>query len=389
MSDSTAIKWTDSTWNPVRGCSRVSEGCRNCYAEGVAHRFSGPGQAYEGLVRIGADGERRREWNGQIRFVEEHLLDPLRWGPVRRACANCLTFGWPEGYRLQRCDPKLLSCTGPTKRGRRIFVNSMSDLFHENVTDAMRDLIFAVMALCPQHTFQVLTKRPERMLAYLDSARERIGELAFVNALRGRGIVDPEAIRYAEYRQWPLPNVWLGVSVERQQEADARIPLLLQTPAAVRFVSAEPLLGPVDLTDINRDPSDFDRTMPGFAGVKRFSADALDGRNCVVMPDVEYCEERGTRAKLDWVICGGESGAGARPMHPDWARSLRDQCRAAGVPFFFKQWGEWLPYNQREAAQIRDSVRFAYGDFAWRVGKKAAGHLLDGREWHQFPEVRA
>ena len=132
MADKTGIEWTDATWNPIRGCTRVSEGCRHCYAEEVARRFSGPGLPYEGLVRIGQDGEAKAQWSGVIKFVEEALLQPLRW-----------------------------------KRSRRIFVNSMSDLFHPGVTDEMLDRIFAVMALCPQHTFQVLTKRPERMLAYM------------------------------------------------------------------------------------------------------------------------------------------------------------------------------------------------------------------------------
>ena len=333
MSQATSIEWTDATWNPLRGCSRVSEGCRNCYAEKVAYRFSGPGQAYDGLVRIASDGERRPQWNGTTRLVESHLLDPLRW-----------------------------------REPRRIFVNSMSDLFHESVPDEWIDRIFAVMALCPQHTFQVLTKRPERMLAWFSRPDRGQMSKAITNpcAWHVWSAVAPlqhqirrftmNPFHWAEFADtdpvepWPLPNVWLGVSVEDQAAADSRIPLLLQTPAAVRFISAEPLLGPVTI-NAHRFPLLWN-------------------------------------SKLDWIIVGGESGPGARPMHPDWARSLRDQCGAAGVPFFFKQWGEWLPAMQDGGNMDGEQVLNA-SDAAVRVGKKRAGHLLDGQEWHQFPQVSA
>jgi protein gp37 len=321
MSTKTGIEWTDATWNPIRGCSRVSEGCRNCYAESVAYRFGGPGMPYEGLTQVvgeaklGSDRIRNARWNGNIKFVEEHLADPLKW-----------------------------------KAPRRIFVNSMSDLFHKNVADEMRDKIFAVMALCPRHTFQILTKRPERMLEYLKTPH------------RMDSVDDELPPGTPKMTVWPLPNVHLGVSVENQATADERIPLLLQTPAAVRFISAEPLLGEVIL----RWP--FLATLP----------------------------------KLDWVICGGESGPGARPMHPDWARGLRDQCVAANVPFFFKQWGEWISLCDYEPVKLGVNTDRYEHEFAWRsglknsdelpiscyrVGKKAAGSLLDGVEWKQFPGV--
>lgn len=184
MSATTKIQWTDRTWNPVRGCSLVSAGCANCYAMKQAHRFSGRGKPYEDLTELGPHGPR---WNGNIMLVPEALEEPLRW-----------------------------------KTPARVFVNSMSDLFHEDVPIKFISRVWLTMQLAPQHTFQILTKRPERMLAYM---RE-----------------------FGHYEGKPLPNVWLGVSVENQATADERIPLLLQTPAAVRFVSAEPLLSPINLS---------------------------------------------------------------------------------------------------------------------------------------------
>lgn len=343
----TKIEWTDATWNPIRGCSRVSEGCRNCYAEKVAYRFRGPGQPYEGLATK-VNGH--AAWTGEVRFIEKHLLDPLRW-----------------------------------KEPRRIFVNSMSDLFHENVPDEWIDRIFAVMALCPQHQFQVLTKRPARMSEYLGRACGRIADLVMkMRADRGdRGCVGPLPNLPPGATWWPLANVWLGVSVENQAAADERIPLLLETPAAVRFISAEPLLGPVNLNRIEVMEGEVDRSDPENPIVSGYCIDAMSGEafddeygSLSTAPDGEVPLERG----IDWVIVGGESGPGARPMHPDWARSLRDQCQAAGVPFFFKQWGEWGPnWLNDENGKVPDS------EWMDRMGKKAAGALLDGREWREFP----
>lgn len=197
----TEISWTDRTWNPIRGCSRVSEGCRFCYAEGVAYRFSGPGQPYEGLARK-VNG--RAAWTGKVRLVESALTEPLSW-----------------------------------RKPARIFVNSMSDLFHEHVSDEFIAAVFGVMAAAPQHTFQVLTKRAERMREVVSALSvELVRECTL--KLTGRMIRGDWML--------PLPNVWLGVSCEDQQRADERIPLLLQTPAVVRFVSCEPLLGPIDLS---------------------------------------------------------------------------------------------------------------------------------------------
>jgi protein gp37 len=330
-SASTGIEWTNATWNPIRGCSRVSEGCRNCYAERTAVRqVSG---AYRGLVKSTAAGPR---WTGEVRFVE-HLLDqPLRW-----------------------------------RDGRRIFVNSMSDLFHEKVEDYWQDQIFAVMALAGQHTFQVLTKRPERMLAYLndEDVRARIDvfieEMAFERS-------DPHARRRDDLRAtapdldetWPLPNVHLGVSVEDQATADARIPLLLQTPAAVRWVSYEPALSAVD----------FDRWIAPMNG----ECKAHRGYNCGI------CRPRLDGAGLRWIVIGGESGPGARPFDVAWARATIAQCRAAGVPVFMKQLGA-APF----ASVIRDDGDNWPGPIAWSGDGLGTyrPRLRDrkGGDWDEWP----
>lgn len=361
MGDKSAIEWTDATWNPITGCSRVSEGCRHCYAERFAHRFSGPGQRYEGLTVL-SNGH--PTWTGKIQFNEKALLLPLRW-----------------------------------KRPRRVFVNSMSDLFHEHVSDEQRDRIFAVMALCPQHTFQVLTKRPAQMKEYIAGA--------FVKGFAGLSRVTSvnEEVRKIslaseKWIEFPLPNVWLGTSIEDQPAADDRVPLLLQTPAAVRFLSCEPLLGPLGLS----------KWIGGDFAVNTRDCEPMKPRTAELLWKMAAAAFRHAGgAAVDWVIVGGESGPGARPMHPDWARSLRDQCQAAGVPFFFKQWGEWAPKPRREnlpgkptmyctgdALLTREGKIESYescggiGNHAVmeRAGKKAAGALLDGREWKQYPEAR-
>lgn len=285
------IAWTDQSWNPVRGCSRVSEGCRHCYAEGVAARFSGPGQPYEGLalrkLKVISDDEQRTEakWTGEVRFVPEHLADPLRW-----------------------------------QRPRRIFVNSMSDLFHEKVSNEQIAAVFGVMAAAPQHTYQVLTKRPKRMLEWfkwVSTRAERVSDLEIRTCIAYADLYEVKR-QHVEYTSWPLPNVWIGVSAENQATADERIPLLLQTPAAVRFVSAEPLLGPIEFDCISwpdgwRDPDDI-------------VSDGVDPL-------------RFDRAHLDWVIVGGESGVAARYCNLAWIRSIVAQCKAARVACFVKQLG--------------------------------------------------
>ncbi len=302
MSDKTGIEWTDATWNPIRGCSRVSEGCKNCYAERVAARFSKGKEAYAGTITDG-------RWNGQIRVVDDAMEQPLRW-----------------------------------KRPRRIFVNSMSDLFHENIPQDVVPKVFRIMRAAKQHHFQVLTKRPERMR----------------NLVTGIWGDDP------------APNVWLGVSVENQRTADERIPLLLQTPAAVRFLSCEPLLGQVNLIPFLKQIACDDCTQ----GVMDKENPHLFGR-C-------DCSCHDGLGRLHWVIVGGESGTGARPMQTEWARQLRDQCQAAGVAFFFKQWGEWLGGYQ-DGDHDHDPIELNCTPDPVRAGKKAAGRMLDCRTWDEFP----
>jgi protein gp37 len=328
MAHNTNIEWTEATWNPIRGCTRVSEGCRNCYAERQAIRHAGPGGSYEGLVKI-TNGH--PQWTGKVKLIDRHLADPLKWR-----------------------DP------------RRIFVNSMSDLFHEELPFEIIDKIFAVMTMCHQHTFQVLTKRPERMLQYMKEIQDAdkdvhrwVSEACEISG-------SPCASHLVEDADWPPKNIWFGVSVENQKTAEERIPLLLQTPAAVRWISAEPLLEHVNLKQLQH------RGM--------VEIDALDGTHGVIRP------HRGTSEKLDWVVVGGESGPGSRPMHPEWASSLRDQCKAAGVAFFFKQWGEYLPaMTDGNPNHIPENLNCS--DRPVRVGKKAAGRLLDGKEYNEYPQI--
>jgi protein gp37 len=445
MGQKTGIEWTDATWTPIRArvkadavqiaeakgytsffrrvdniahpipifqpgkvgphCERVSPGCEHCYSEtnnGRCLPNNGTGLPFDRRARELVD----------IFLDEKILAQPLHW-----------------------------------RSPKKVFVCSQTDLFGEWVPDEVIDRVFAVMALCPQHTFQVLTKRAGRMMSYLKKSdlRKKIAREANVMMRSDRRAGDSDALshvftwgrlkhaevgEYVNYlagiadRCWPLPNVWLGVSVEDQKRADERIPLLLQTPAAVRWISAEPLLGPIDLAHIDwveemkRDYAQKCEQVKETEN-EHILRDLLDG--------VRLCQwEEGrawrnsltgawfdgwdgdsnpepTHSTIDWVVAGGESGPGARPMHPDWVRSLRDQCQAAGVPFLFKQWGEWAPHphppkhgtNTGAGIFLRpDGVWGNQGDF-WdgkaqamdRVRKHVAGRMLDGREWNEYPEV--
>lgn len=357
MSDNSKIEWCDATLNIVTGCTKVSAGCDNCYIDRtppfrIAHRkFDGEG--------VGA--------STGLMFHLERLALPLKW-----------------------------------KRPRLVFTNSLSDLFHKDVPDEVIARLWIVMALTPQHTYQVLTKRPARMRSLLSDGprwREALYGAAEWVLDNIEAPTPPE--RWNAMRRWlgaaerhdelvsPLSNVWLGTTVENQRAANIRIPKLLDTPAAIRFLSCEPLIGPLDL-----------RTW--MAGD-------------VVWPpcwDVHSpSDECGRCIRPDWIIAGGESGPGARPMHLDWARSLRDQCQEVGVAFHFKQHGEWVGYadggapdgtgrspwadNEPDAYVNRDNGTVMSeadaiadgGSFlgVHRVGKKAAGRVLDGRTWDEFP----
>lgn len=271
-------------------------------------------------------------------------------------------------------------------RPSMVFVNSMSDLFHEDVPFQFIADVFAVMACTTRHTYQVLTKRPARMLrffSWLNEERDGFGHPIRVDSLRMWPQWVPANGKRAGYDNcgpaWPLENVWLGVTVENQAAADERIPLLMRSPAAVRWVSMEPLLGDVNLSR--------------WLDIIQYEDDAPWGRR-----NIGHLHDM-----LDWVVVGGESGHNARPMHPDWPRKLRDQCAAAGVPFLFKQWGEWAPHQARAGGDERGDLRrgrvryiqgterepdgrFIKGDAAVaRVGKKAAGRLLDGVQHDGYP----
>jgi protein gp37 len=356
----TKIEWTEKTWNPIVGCSIVSPGCTNCYAMKMAARIERMGGApqYDGTTKPSRAGA---VWTGKVALAEKALLEPLK-----------------------------------RQKPTTYFVNSMGDLFHEDVPDEWIDRVFSVMALCPQHTFQVLTKRSARMREYCTKMFVEVDEWDRIEiAAVGLGATLDQALDAGKLFDKPLPNVWLGVSSEDQTRADERIPDLLSTPAAVRFVSAEPLLGPIDLLQPQMG--------------KAF-CDALCKEHCQAQSDQECPKFDG---QLDWVIVGGESGKGARPMHPDWARSLRDQCANAGVAFFFKQWGEWADHTELHFASNRCGAASdlvitpdghtivggskAHGglvDLDWeerraawmcKVGKKAAGRTLDGRTHDGMP----
>jgi len=353
MADRTSIEWTDASWNPVSGCTKVSAGCKNCYAERVFPR------AYPSRDSNGAVARKFTD----VMLHPERLDQPLRW-----------------------------------KKPRRIFVNSMSDLFHEAVPDDFIYRTLAIMALAGQHSFQILTKRPMRMLSMC------AGEFFAYEVGRRAGDLLKAGWKHERDTAIPLPNVWLGVSVEDQDAANERIPLLLQTAAAVRFVSYEPALAPVD----------FSAWLPGpimVCGAKE-PMPAESARALRALGNAAFRHIGGKM--LDWIIAGGESGPHARPAHPDWFRSVRDQCISAGVPFFFKQWGEWSSQSVDGRADLESTYIIcpcgaSFGKYdgavgkkhsgsshhpigAWyairKIGKKAAGRLLDGRAWNEFPEAR-
>ena len=308
---SQGISWTNTTWNPIVGCSKVSSGCDHCWAERMA--------------RLHYHDEFSNGWDGHVKLFPERLNQPLHW-----------------------------------RKPRKIAVGLMGDLWHPTVPNNYIAAVLGFAHTAKQHTFQFLTKRAGRL---------------------------PEF--FAWFQEWTMgawpreySHVQLGVSCECQEAADLRIPLLLQTPAAVRFVSCEPLLGPIKLTRHH-----------AYCPSHDFDSGFCTG----ACPDRRY---------PDWIIVGGESGPGARPMFFDWASTLLDQCKAASIPFHLKQWGEYAPSNYNGMYHFpisgcsegcfpfqahSDKTRLLNGGScgAVHVGKKAAGRLLDGREWLEFPEAKA
>lgn len=333
----TKIEYADVTVNDQAGCSLATQGCVNCFARPMSHRLACMGQEkYQGVVKDGM-------WTGKINL-------------------------WPQAQ-----DQVLRM-----KKPRRIFWNDMSDLFHPDVPDSHIDRKMAVIALTPQHFHMIFTKRPERMCEYLrwedfdpsEKRRDMINVAA--NEITGTWDEPVPAGR------WPIPNLMAFVSASNQEDLARFVPWLFKTPLALRGVSLEPALRAVNLFG-----GDWRNWLEGWDT----ELEAIpDGRGGYEQSPVQVQTE-----KIDGVTLGGESGPGARPMHLDIPRSVRDQCQAAGVPFFFKQWGEWVPFMESrqsdlELAKMR-THRFDDGKVVYWVGKKAAGRLLDGRTWDELPEV--
>lgn len=299
------IEWTDKTLNVNSGCAKISQGCKNCYAEREFPRLSAnPKTAYFG-----------RKFN-DVMCHPEQFKKPYKW-----------------------------------KKPCKIFLNSMSDLFHDDIPDEHIDRVFEMIQACPQHIFQILTKRPERMRDYSISN--------------------------------PFPkNVWAGVSIENQETAEERIPLLLDADVKVRWVSIEPLLGKIDLTSLHYKEG------YGCSPCEGCEADVYIN----ALSGYSYCKgdcDHPVWSGLDWAVVGGETGKNARPMHPDWVRSIRDQCKEANVPFMFKQWGTYAPISTTDNKQIlpfgtyNTETLFGFK----KCSKKIAGRLLDGKLHDEYPKV--
>lgn len=337
------ITWTDRTWNPVTGCTKVSAGCKHCYAEVMAKRTF-------------------RLLYPQVECVA---------GPMTREHAAGLPALRARRFTDVQCHPERLEAPLRWRKPARVFVNSMSDLFHEDVPDEFIDRVFAVMALAPQHTFQVLTKRPERMRAYLSDLNtvERI-ELCLWEQHTDD---TPNSMPY----DGVLPNVWLGVSIEDQATADARIPLLLKTPAAVRWVSAEPLLGPIDLTRVAAGVLCPQR-LGHHVDVLRAGTWALRTGLTTVSPEFVNHSDMN---RLDWVVVGGESGPKARPCDVAWIRSVVQQCQAAEVQAFVKQLGAHV-ITRNDDGWEGDTPR------SWPMDTRFDEHIHGYREDYQGAPVR-
>lgn len=296
------------TWNPIVGCSKVSPGCDNCYAEKFAFRIINMLEKSKSeTYHVYQNAANKQGWTGRTALNTDHIDKPLKW-----------------------------------KEPRMIFVCSMGDLFHENVPFSWIDKVFDIIHDCSEHIFIILTKRPERMKEYMD-------------------------YRVKSDKYYGHSWVWLGVTAENQEQADLRIPILLSIPAAKRFVSIEPMLGPVSFRWFNLSKEWYHNKIETNHSVGHLDALKL----------------------LDWVICGGESGYKARPMHPDWVRSVRNQCKAAGTPFFFKQWGEWLPVSTADGKQYLPFADYI-PDTKFGFKRKRPQYktdVLDGQQHHEWPKI--
>lgn len=334
MAENSKIEWCNHTFNPWIGCTKVSDGCKHCYAEAMMDKRYG-------RVKWGPSGVR-------VRTSAANWKKPLKWNRQAKK----------EGVRY------------------RVFCASLADVFEDKPDQPelyeWRQELFGLIGDTPYLDWLLLTKRPENV------------ERMIACALHGTRLSLED----------DFPNVWIGTSVENQEQADKRIPELLQIPARVRFLSMEPLLGAVDLTCFMNDTLDPEQSYGYVNSLIGFTF------------DTEGFGNRLSMGAVDWVIVGGESGSNARPMRPDWVCSIRDQCVETGVPFLFKQWGEWIPYDAKDHedwALTHDDIsqwRWLTVDGregpVWRkdiittmikIGKKKAGRLLDGRSWDQFPEI--
>jgi protein gp37 len=365
MGANSEIGWTTHTFNPWTGCTKVSPGCQFCYAERLSNREMGVIGRWgpKGTRKVTADSywAQPARWN---RWAQEGICLACKGkGSVKRKSPEMVTADNPKGVIEEACAP----CGGLGKGAPRrdtVFCASLADVFEGSETMpaeswlavcAARDRLFNLIEQTPNLNWLLLTKRPEKVMSYV-----------------------PERW-HVEQKGFPS-NVWIGTSVEDQKAADERIPYLLEVPAVVRFLSCEPLLGAIDffipMTSRTHAPA---------------KVNVLAHRSFGPQP----------RARIDWIICGGESGPQARPMHPDWVRSLRDQCERSRTPFFYKQWGEFAPVTRDNPMPLdragtlvalrtdgtRSESLSADVTMMWRPGKQVAGRLLDGREWNEFPKV--
>jgi protein gp37 len=374
MADRSAIEWTDSSFNPWVGCTKISPACDHCYAEAMM-------DTRLGRARWGAGQPR-------VRTSAANWRKPLRWD--RTAFHECITCGW-RGEDRALVEPGRVcpACSGNAFRAarRRVFCASLADVFDNEVPPQWRSDLFELIGGTENVDWLLLTKRIGNVARMLDDVRTEL-------QLRG-----------LEPQQWPWPNVWLGATICNQAEADRDIPKLLQVPARVRFLSIEPMLGPIhlaggalpwDRTNTRARCGHYwmtERPCPSCSVADQTRSDRANVSHPI---NCGWAKDNGQQpGGIDWIIAGGESGAHARPSHPDWLRSLRDQCAAAGVPFLFKQWGEFAP-TTRTMAEVAASSRPLMGvehsascpypiALVDRVGKKAAGRMLDGREHNGFP----